>query len=40
MSDLFIDVYGIKNPTKLSDKELKQAIDTYWDRYKVIDKLK
>jgi len=40
MSDLFIDVYGIKEPTKLSDEELNSAIDIYWDRYKVIDKLK
>jgi len=40
MSDLFINVYGIKEPTKLSDKELKKAIDIYWDRYKVIDNLR
>jgi hypothetical protein len=40
MSDLFIDVYGIKNPTKLTDKELNEAIDIYWDRYKVIGNLK
>jgi len=40
MSDLFVDVYGIKDPTKLSDKELQKAIDIYWDRYKVIGKLK
>jgi hypothetical protein len=40
MSDLFLDVYGIKEPTKLSDEELDKAIDIYWDRYKVIGKLK
>jgi len=40
MSDLFIDVYGIKEPSKLSDEELKKAIDIYWDRYKVIGNLK
>ena len=40
MSDLFLEVYGIKEPTKLSDKELQKAIDIYWDRYKVIGKLK
>jgi hypothetical protein len=40
MSDLFLDVYGIKEPTKLSDEELQKAIDIYWDRYKVIGRLK
>jgi hypothetical protein len=40
MSDLFLEVYGIKEPTKLSDEELQKAIDIYWDRYKVIGKLK
>lgn len=40
MSDLFIDVYGIKEPTTLSDKELDMAIDIYWDRYRVIGRLK
>jgi len=40
MSDLFLDVYGIKEPSKLTDEELQKAIDIYWDRYTVIDKLK
>jgi len=40
MSDLFIDVYGIKKPTKLSNQELKKAIDIYWNKYKIIDNLK
>ncbi len=40
MSDLFIDSYGIKKPTKLNDKELDKAIDIYWEKFKVFDKLK
>ena len=40
MSDLFIDTYGIKAPTQLSDEELEEAINSYWDRFKVFDKLK
>ncbi len=40
MSDLFIDTYGIKKPTTLSDKELDEAIDIYWEKFKVFDKLK
>ncbi len=40
MSELFIDTYGIKQPTTLSDKELNEAVDIYWERFKVFDKLK
>ena len=40
MSDLFIDSYGIKKPTKLNDEELDKAIDIYWEKFKVFDKLK
>ena len=36
----YINRYGIKLPSKLSDKELKKAIDIYWDKYKVFGKLK
>lgn len=32
--------FGIKAPTELSDSELKEAIDTYWDVHKVFGKLK
>jgi len=35
-----INRYGIKSPTSLSDEELKKAIDIYWDKYKVIGRLK
>jgi hypothetical protein len=40
MSDLFIDTYGIKKPTRLNKEELDEAIDIYWDKFKVFNKLK
>ena len=40
MSDLFINTYGIKKPTKLNTKELDEAINSYWEKFKVFDKLK
>jgi hypothetical protein len=32
--------YGLKSRSNLSDKELKDAIDVYWEKYKVFGKLK
>jgi len=40
MSDLFISNYGIKNKTTLSEDELEKAIDIYWNKFKVFEKLK
>jgi hypothetical protein len=40
MSDLFIDTYGIKKKTTLSPEALDEAIDIYWEKFKVFDKLK
>ena len=40
MSDLFVDTTGIKQETTLSEKELDEAVDIYWDKYKVFGKLK
>ncbi len=40
MSELFIDTYGIKKKSRLNKKELDEAIDIYWDKFKVFDKLK
>ncbi len=40
MPEAFILRFDIKKPTTLDDKQLKQAIDIYWDKYKVFGKLK
>ncbi len=32
--------FGVKKKTVLNDKDLKEAVDEYWDIYKVFDKLK
>jgi len=40
MSDLFVDTYGIKEKTKLSPRELNEAVNIYWEKYKVFGKLK
>ena len=40
MSDLFIRTYGIKQKSYLSNEELDKAIDIYWDKFKVFNKLK
>ena len=40
MSDLFIDGYGIKKKTILTDGQLDEALDIYWEKFKVFDKLK
>jgi len=40
MSELFLSTYGIKEKTKLSPEELDEAIDIYWEKFKVFDKLK
>ncbi len=40
MSDLFIDNYGIKKKSNLSEKEIDKALDIYWEQFKVFNKLK
>lgn len=40
MSDLFIDTYGVKEKTWLSQDELDEAVDIYWEKFKVFGKLK
>ena len=32
--------YGLKTTTTLSDKELEEAVDEYWEKYKIFGKLK
>ena len=39
MSDLFLGTYGIKEKLYINDEELKEAIDIYWETYKVFGKL-
>ena len=40
MSASFISRFGVKKETTLPEKELKKAIDIYWEKYKVFGKLK
>jgi len=40
MSDPFISRFGIKKKTKLNEDELREAVDVYWEKYKVFGKLK
>jgi len=40
MSELFIESFGIKKKTLLSPEELDEAVDIYWDKFKVFNKLK
>ncbi|MCF6329968.1 MAG: hypothetical protein L3I99_00280 [Sulfurimonas sp.] len=40
MSDAYIDKFGIKEKSKLNENEIKQAVDVYWEKYKVFGKLK
>ncbi len=40
MTDLFIDRFSVKDKSLLSDKQLEEAIDIYWNLYNVRNKLK
>lgn len=40
MPEAFVSRFGIKQKSLLSDKELNEAIDIYWEKYKVFGKLK
>ena len=40
MSDLFLQNFEVKEPLQISEEELERAIDIYWDKYKVIGRLK
>lgn len=39
LADGLILRFGVKKPTKLSEKELNSALDTYWQKYNLIGKL-
>ena len=40
MAEAFISRFGVKKKSELSDEELKEALDRYWEVYKVFGKLK
>ena len=40
IAESFITRFGIKKKTNLSDEKLNEALDIYWDEYKIFDKLK
>ena len=40
MSDLFLDRFGVKHKTDLSEKELEEAVNIYWNRHNVRNKLR
>lgn len=40
MYGAFIARFGLKKPSTLSDKQLKEAIGIYWETYQVFGKLK
>jgi len=40
MAEAFISRFGVKKKTTLKESELKKAIDIYWEKYKVLGKLK
>jgi len=39
MPESFIARFGIKDKTQLNDEELNEALDIYWQKYKVFGKL-
>lgn len=40
MPEAFVKRFGIKKKTKLNEEELNEALDIYWEKYKVFGKLK
>lgn len=40
MSELFIQTIGIKKPLNISNRELREAIDIYWEKYRVVGRVK
>jgi hypothetical protein len=40
MAEAFIRRFGVKEKTILKHQELRDAIDIYWNRYKIFGKLK
>jgi len=40
LADGLITRFGVKKKSTLNDEQLQEALDTYWEQYKVFDKLK
>ncbi len=40
MPEAFVNRFGIKNKSNLSDKQINKALDDYWQKYKIFGKLK
>lgn len=40
MGEEYFHDHRLKKPTTLTDRELDEALDTYWQRYKVIGRLR
>lgn len=40
MGEAFIRRFGVKKKSKLTNRELKKALNSYWNTYKVFGKLK
>ena len=40
MSDSFIRRFGVKETTLLNEEQLREAVDAYWEKYKIFGKLK
>lgn len=40
MPEAFINRFGVKPKIKLSNEDLDDALDTYWEKYKIFGKLK
>jgi len=40
MPEAFVNRFGIKDKSTLSNEEIDKALDTYWQKYKIFGKLK
>jgi len=40
MPEAFIKRFGVKKKTKLNNEKLQEALDIYWEKYKIFGKLK
>jgi hypothetical protein len=40
LNEALLNRFGVKKKTTLSEKDLKKAIDEYWEKYKIFGKLR